>query len=179
MKLGTERHFTRRRRRASLRIRPMGKYLREIGQGLYGFIVAHHGSRRCAGKIWTSTRGRTMSSSTPGTVNGSDARPKLPSPFDAAAAVRPRPPTGPSARVQGDECDRRPTCARKQATSRRAATELTHRRSSTRRAIFKYGARGHRAVIHVPTPLSDVRGIVRRRSRNGGFRCDNDGRQTN
>ena len=38
--MGTSRAFAT-RRRAAIRVRSKGKFIREIGQGLYGFVFAH------------------------------------------------------------------------------------------------------------------------------------------
>jgi hypothetical protein len=111
--LGTERHFHRGAGGARLfEFDQSGKYLREIGVGLYGFIFAHTVRVDAQDNIWTVDEGSgTIVKFNPqGQVQMVLGRTPeyLPMPgFDRVASGPPPAPTGPvGTGVQGDEFDR-------------------------------------------------------------------------
>ena len=111
--LGTERHFHRGAGGARLfEFDQSGKYLREIGQGLYGFIFAHTVRVDTQDNIWTVDEGSgtIVKFSPQGEVQMVLGRTPeyLPMPgFDRVSSGPPPAPTGPvGTGVQGDEFDR-------------------------------------------------------------------------
>jgi len=111
--LGTERHFHRGAGGARLfEFDQSGRYLREIGQGLYGFIFAHTVRVDAEDNIWTVDEGAgTIVKFNPqGQVQMVLGRTPeyLPMPgFDRVSSGPPPAPTGPvGTGVQGDEFDR-------------------------------------------------------------------------
>jgi DNA-binding beta-propeller fold protein YncE len=111
--LGTERHFHRGAGGARLfEFDRSGKYLREIGQSLYGFIFAHTVRIDAQDHIWTVDEGSgtIVKFSPQGQVQMVLGRTPeyLPMPgFDRVSSGPPPAPTGPvGTGVQGDEFDR-------------------------------------------------------------------------